>query len=615
MYDFLKNVPLFADLPEADLDRLCEMVEEVRLEAGKDLFKEGSPGDMAYVIKEGELEIVKDSSGREVLLAVRGDPGTVIGEMALLQAAPRSATVRARKDTTLLAIHQAQLDQLLNTSSSAARAMLHTVLARWRATEAIVHQSEKMAQLGTMTAGIAHELNNPAAAVKRSSGQLQQTMSELDKAQAQLAGLELSDAQQGRLKTLAEEARQNATRPPEMDALARSDREYEFEEWLEDLGVDEAWALAPMLVNLDYDTEQTESLASDFDPEQLATVIRWLGTLYDIHNLLAEIGQGAERISGIVKALKTYSFLDQAPVQTVDVHKGLDDTLLILRNKLRSGNISVRREYDPELPKIQAYGSELNQLWTNIIDNAADALENKEDPREIVIRTQSDNGWINVEIEDNGPGIPESIQSKVYDPFFTTKPPGKGTGLGLNISYNIVVEKHRGDIKVFSRPGKTRFMIKLPVNFEDTEGGTPQMEGIERASDEELRQIFETTKTVAVVGLSNSEGRPAHSVPAYLKSQGYRIIPVNPRHEEILGEKSFSDLISVPEPVDVVEIFRPSEEAPEIVEEAIQIGAKVVWMQEGIVNEQAAERARNAGLQVVMDTCMRATHKRLYGTN
>ena len=177
---------------------------------------------------------------------------------------------------------------------------------------------------------------------------------------------------------------------------------------------------------------------------------------------MSEIGSGAKRISDIVKALKSYSYLDQAPVQSVDLHEGLDDTLVILQHKLKSG-IEVRREYAADLPKIEAYGSELNQVWTNLIDNAADAVG---DTGRITLRTYLDGDKVTVEIEDNGPGIPEEIQSRIFDSFFTTKPPGKGTGLGLDISYNIVVHKHRGDIKLFSEPGKTRFLVELPLNFD-----------------------------------------------------------------------------------------------------------------------------------------------------
>jgi len=412
---------------------------------------------------------------------------------------------------------------------------------------------------------------------------------------------------------LGEDTRTGVSRPVMLDAMARSDREYELETWMDDHNVPEPWELTPALTDLDIDVKQLETLARHFEPDQFPVVVNWLSINFEIQSLLLEIGQGAGRISEIVKALKSYSYLDQAPVQEVDIHEGLDNTLLILRNKYKQG-IRVRREYAEDLPKVQAYGSELNQVWTNILDNAADALEGQTSPPpEVVIRTQWDKDWVTVQIEDNGSGIPDSIRNKIFDPFFTTKPPGKGTGLGLNISYNIVVHKHQGDIKVFSPPGKTCFVIKIPRVAEAEQGGegpAPVQWNV-KPSDDELTEILESSKTLAVVGLSSNPDRPANSVPAFLQRKGYRIIPVNPNLTEALGEKAYPDLNAIPIPVDIVQIFRPSDQVPPLVEDAIKIGAKVVWMQEGIVNEQAAEMARQAGMQVVMDVCMRAAHRRL----
>ncbi len=611
--NFLRKVPLFADLPERDLDRLCEMVGKIVLPAGQDLFVEGSRGDRAYVIETGELEIIKNADGRPVLLSVR-HAGDVIGEMALLQDEPRTATVRARTDCALYVIQAEQFDFLLNTSPTASRVMLSTVLARWRNTSTVLRQSEKMAQLGTLIAGVAHELNNPAAAVQRGSQQLDESLADLASAQTRVARLDLTPTQQALLDELGARVRDLASRPADpLDPLSRSDREVELETWLDERGVPDAWELAPTLVALGYDVDALAGFAAQFTPEQLPGVVAWLGATHDTHNLLAEIAQGASRISDIVKALKTYSYLDQAPVQAVDIHEGLDNTLLILRSKLK--NIRVRREYAAGLPRIQGYGSELNQVWTNILDNAADALESQSSPLpEVAITTRQEGDWVIVEIVDNGPGIPPEVQPRIFESFYTTKPPGKGTGLGLDISYNIVVNKHRGDIKVFSQPGRTCFRISLPINFDAPAGKPAPVVVAASSDDDQMRRILETAKTIAVVGISSRPDRPGYSVPAYLQAQGYRIIPVNPNLEEVLGERAYPDLLSVPEPVDVVNIFRRSEDVPPVVEQAIQIGARAIWMQEGIVNEPAADLARRAGIEVVSDACMRATHRRLIAT-
>lgn len=598
---------MFADLPDADLARICELVEVVRLPQGTELFTEGSPGDHAYVIKEGQIEIYKYSGGRNVQLAIRKS-GEVIGEISLLEASPRSASGKALTDSVLLAISHQQLDRLLDTSPSAARTMLHTITSRLRSTEIMLQQSEKMAQLGTLTAGIAHELNNPAAAARRGSEQLIQEISRLQQVQLKLNAEPLELEQVKALGNLDAFARDRAAQPAELDSLARNDLEADLEDWLDNKDLENGWELAPQLASLGYRISELEQLAGKFPTSRLAVVIEWLVITYSIYSLLEEIGQGAGRISEIVKALKSYSYLDQAPVQSVDVREGLDNTLVMLRSKLKAG-VSVKREYQADLPKVQAYASELNQVWTNIIDNAVDAMDGK---GEITIRAHSQDSWVIVEIEDTGPGIPEEIRSRIFSPFFTTKPLGKGTGLGLNISYNII-RKHNSEIKVFSRPGRTRFEIWLPKNFENVKEGKVTLEAIRRNSDEQLKEILEKSHTIAVVGISDQSERPSFKVPAYLQKHGYRIIPVNPGIQEVLGEKSYPDLLSIPEKIDVVDIFRRSEAVPAIVDQALQIGAKVVWMQLGIVNQDAAVKAREAGLQAIEDTCMMATHQRLIG--
>jgi signal transduction histidine kinase len=454
----LKKTPLFVGLSEEDFQHLCDMSKEIRLSAGEMLFQEGQPGSEAYIIETGEVEIIKASQDREALLAVRG-PGEVIGEVALLDEAPRMASVRARSNTTLIAIKKESFDKLLHSSPTALNATFRTTLARLRETQAGLQQVEKMAQLGTLTAGVAHELNNPAAAIQRGEQQLHDALQKLSSAKDVLNEAKFSLEQLRLAQKLEKEAVQKASSPPVLDTLARADRSEEIELWLRGHNLETSLENAPALVDLDYQNHELNEISKTFNAIQASALLNWLATTYNAHNLLAEIGQGARRISAIVKALKSYSYLDQAPMQAVDIKAGIEDTLLILGSKLRGG-ITVKRDYDEKLPLVQAYGSELNQVWTNLIDNAIDALNEK---GEIRIQTKREANWAIVTIEDNGPGIPKEIQSRVFDAFFTTKPPGHGTGLGLNISYNIVVYKHHGDINLISEPGRTRFEVWLPI--------------------------------------------------------------------------------------------------------------------------------------------------------
>jgi signal transduction histidine kinase len=460
-YDFLRNVPLFAEMSDSDLASLCLIVQEVNLPAGQMLFEEGDEGDTAYIVEKGEVDIVKRSDNREIFLAKRG-PGEVFGEMALLLGQPRSAGVRARTDVELIAISHNDLRKLLQLSPTVAESLFDILVSRLQNTQVTLRQSEKMAQLGTFTAGIAHELNNPAAAVQRSADHLNTALFQSAHTFMRLVREGLTPDQQQTLERFVRLAQERAKTTPEMDALARSDREAELEVWLEAHGVEAAWECATNLVNLNFTDDQLEELAAEYGEEQLPTILDWLNNNYTIFNLLTELQQGAFRISAIVKALKSYIYLDQAPIVRTNVNQGLDDTLLILRHKLKN-DIRVRREYDPTLPEIEAHGSELNQVWTNLIDNAADALHGSDtaDPT-ITLRTRQEGQWIVVTIEDNGPGIDPKDLPRIFEAFFTTKPIGQGTGLGLDISYNIVARKHQGDIRVKSEPGCTQFEVWLP---------------------------------------------------------------------------------------------------------------------------------------------------------
>lgn len=325
--------------------------------------------------------------------------------------------------------------------------------------ERALAQSERMATLGTLAAGVAHELNNPAAATRRAADQLREAYAALERAHLELDELGTTPETQAFMRRLDAEAAERSGEPAALGAVERSDLEGEVEDWLDDHDIDEPWELAPALVDQGIGPDRLDELADGFGEAGLPAALSWVATTFRVRQLLREIAEGATRISEIVGALKSYSFLGQAPVQDVDVHEGLDSTLVILRNKLKQG-IDVQREYADDLPPVAAYGSELNQVWTNLLDNAADALGGS---GQITIRTRLDDGWVVVEIEDDGPGIPADVQPHVFDPFFTTKEPGKGTGLGLSTTYSIVTEKHRGRIAVESWPGHTRFTVRLPI--------------------------------------------------------------------------------------------------------------------------------------------------------
>ena len=458
--EFLRRLPIFGELADEHLTRLCDIAEPRDIAAGETLIEEGSVADALYVIVDGEFEVSKRAGNSEVVISTRG-PGDVMGEMALLEQAPRNATVRALRDGRVLSISREAFYDMLTGNPSAVMAILRTFIARLRSTESLLVQHDKLASLGTLAAGLAHELNNPATAARRSADQLREVLEQWQHAAMNLDRIAFDDGQAEALAQLREDMKARPTDASSLGSLERADRETELEERLDELGVPEPWDVAPVLVSLGWDVGELERELEPFTEEQVPAIVPWLAAGASAYGLLNEVRSSTERISEIVKSVKTFTYLDQAPIQQVNVHEGLDQTLTMLSHQLKTG-VTVKKEYAPDLPEIEAYGSELNQVWTNLIDNAVSAMGGQ---GELTIKTYAQGNNVVVEIADNGPGIPPEIQNRIFEPFFTTKGPGVGTGLGLHIVYNIVVDKHRGNIKLTSQPGRTLFQVTLPTRL------------------------------------------------------------------------------------------------------------------------------------------------------
>lgn len=453
----LRRVPLFAELTDEDLDWVAGGCEACELAAGEVVAAEGDEGDAMYVIADGRLEVVKRQGLGEVPLARLG-AGEIVGEMAVLERAPRNATVRALGPARVIRVGRDVVTELVRTRPSAAISMLGTVTGRLQSTAALLLERDKLAALGTLSAGLAHELNNPAAAVQRSAGLLGSALDRWATATRALADVGRDDVGEGVIADLGrrlEAPREVAT---EVDPLEAGDREAALADLLGDRDVPGADELASELASAGWSDDDLADAASAFDGTDLGAVVEWAIAGAEIHALVSEVGIGAKRISEIVAAVKTYTYAGQAPVRRASVTDGIEATLVILRPKLKRG-IEVERDFAPGLPPIDAYGAELNQVWTNIIDNAIDAMGGK---GRIRIRAFARDRDVVVEFCDSGPGIPPEVRSRMFEPFFTTKPPGSGTGLGLHISHSVVA-RHGGRIEVRSAPGETCFEVVLPV--------------------------------------------------------------------------------------------------------------------------------------------------------
>ena len=457
--DTLRQVPLFSNLSDDQLQCIAGLGTEIKLDRGTQIANQGDPPDGFYIILEGQTEWTRNVGG-EVVPAVTLGTGEVFAELILLLDQPYPTSGRALTDVQLYKLTPDGFWKMLELCPGVMRRILKVAVERSQIHETVSQQQAKLISLGTLSAGLAHELNNPAAAVRSNVKNLETALQTLPSLALKLHQQPMTEEQIAFLSDLYQRATTAALSAAPLDAIAQSEAEETLTDWLEGHEVANAWKLAPMLVTAGLDRAQLDDLTAHVTPDCLECVLIWLETTLTGIKLLEDIKLGSTRISELITAMKNYSYMDQASLQKIDVHEGIENTLVILKHKLKYGMV-VEREYG-DLPRICAYGPQLNQVWTNLIDNAIDATNGK---GHLWIRTVLEGEYILVEIADDGSGILPEVRLRIFDPFFTTKEVGKGTGLGLDIARRIVVGQHKGKISVQSQPGDTRFQVRLPLNL------------------------------------------------------------------------------------------------------------------------------------------------------
>ncbi|MFZ0084451.1 MAG: ATP-binding protein [Candidatus Acidiferrales bacterium] len=450
----LLSVPAFADLPDDQIAWFISQAEEMSLGAGETAFRQGDPADAMFVVLEGQLQARGELGGETVVIPMKG--GDVTGVLPFSRMKQFTVGSRAITAARALRFPASKFPELVQKMPELTQRLVGLMSDRIRETTRREQQRDRLASLGKLSAGLAHELNNPASAAKRAASQLRAVLKKIRDASHELGSRELSAAQRAEIEKLETAFVQSNEVPP--DALTISDLEEQIDSLLRSHGQNDLWQMAADLARKNVRPEALESLFATLDAETARAALVRIAASVEVATLLNEIESGTSRISDLVRAIKEYTYMDQTPLQNVDIVKSLETTLTILNHKLKHG-VVVERDYQKIPLLVNSFGSELNQVWTNIIDNAIDAMKGE---GKLQIRIYRDDNCVVVEITDNGPGIPEDVQPHIFEPFFTTKGVGEGTGLGLDTVLRIV-KKHRGNIEVSSKPGETRFQVWLPL--------------------------------------------------------------------------------------------------------------------------------------------------------
>jgi signal transduction histidine kinase len=458
----LRNLFLFEKLSDEQLQWLAEHGWVIEAQSGATVLAEGAQAELFVVLLSGTISMSR-RVGQDDVETVRTDQVGVYAGAMQAYVADRGAqtyntTIRVISDARFFALRAEDFAWLMHTWFPMAIHLLEGLFLGMRTSAHIVGQRQQLLALGALSAGLTHELNNPAAAAVRATAALSDRVAGMRQKLAMLAKEDLDPRFLGLLIDVQEEAVRAVREAPNLTALEESKREDTLNDWLDDHQVANGWELAPIFVGAGTTPEFLDKIADKAPPSMLEGAVRWLAYALETELLMNEITDSVTRISSLVAAAKQYSNMDHAPHERVDIHAGLKSTLVMLASKLEG--IEVVKDFDRSLPKIPVYAGELNQVWTNLIDNAVQAMDGH---GTLTVRTSMDGDRVRVEIGDTGPGVPRKLRQRIFEPFFTTKPVGQGTGLGLDVCYRIVVGRHGGDLAVESRPGDTRFIVRLPL--------------------------------------------------------------------------------------------------------------------------------------------------------
>ncbi|MCG6923352.1 MAG: cyclic nucleotide-binding domain-containing protein [Acidobacteria bacterium] len=456
--DELRTVTILEGLPEEPLAWLADHGERIDLAAGDRVFERGQPADFMYIVVGGTIQRFEEIGGQWLPVATTRQ-GEVTGMLPFSRMTHYPGNTVATEPSRVLRVRKTDIPELLRVSEELGRRLVAVMSDRVRGDVRLEQQRERMAALGRLSAGLAHEINNPAAAVRRAAASLSEQLATLSDLVLDLVRHEVDEAAIAATDELRQLVR--GREPPALSPLERGELEDALQTWLEGRGVARAWETAGTFADEGLSLADLETFAGGVSPGVLGYALAWVGGVLSADRTVAEIASSSARISELIASVKIYSHMDRSPEhKPVDVREGLDNTLTMLGHKLKKKSTRLARDYSEDLPPVAANAGELNQVWTNLIDNAIDAID---DDGELRVEARQEEAWVTVRVIDTGTGIPEEVRPRIFEPFFTTKGVGEGTGLGLDIAMRIV-RTHQGHIDVQSRPGRTEMCVRLPVS-------------------------------------------------------------------------------------------------------------------------------------------------------